>query len=655
MSDILRYATLGAAAIAGRRQQVKGRLSEIQAAQAASQQEFEQNVKLEEVKSGLQLGRELSLKDREFLNDIRQDNLRYHLVKLPDGSVDVIRASGPVIDKTLYPEGAVQLGVALGPNAGTKDNPYQSALDYTPDVPIPLHMYNGVLGTKAQHIQNYGLGVEFNLGPSVGTQTREHGNHLFTADERRSMFGSKTRVSYGVQGDIDQGYVITPNVADANAIRARTGNPVVRITQEVDNNGAAIGEAKEEVFKGQVDLGNRIKKYQTYDLHAPKGKGIDILTDLSETEYLQALQKYGISDPQSVYTEVNNVEEDRFTGEITSHVQDRVITPRDVEITKTTFDIILPNGSSLKSVDAEDVDRHLAARNLSRSEVTLNAYNTVYLNGDIKSHTVNKELSSRPTKMVAFGYVNNKDGNPIIVTEGSTQSEWNAKYGNVNGASFAGIRKMVDGKIAEETTVDDAKTMLLTGIDADGNVFEVLADDATEEQQLRATSQVAVDLAPDGSYTRTAAASMTDRAKLIAKQNVAFTISGDVMDGTRLLGASSDLPEPSQLSRMNATLLEPGILEALQANPARAQAYVDAFAPVIYATVDSIRKNREKEQGTDLLMGKTIAHHVSDLYEGFKNVPGLISKLRNMDTLNYGEAARISKEAAEAESSDLII
>ena len=61
MSDILRYATLGAAAIAGKRERVKGRLSEIQAAQAASQQEFEQNVKLEEVKSGLQLGRELTL------------------------------------------------------------------------------------------------------------------------------------------------------------------------------------------------------------------------------------------------------------------------------------------------------------------------------------------------------------------------------------------------------------------------------------------------------------------------------------------------------------------------------------------------------------------------------------------------------------------
>ena len=409
MSDILRYATLGAAAIAGKRERVKGRLSEIQAAQAASQQEFEQNVKLEEVKSGLQLGRELTLKDREFFNTIRQDNFRYHLVRLRDGSVDVIRASGPVIDKTLYPEGAVQLGVALGPNAGTKDNPYQSALDYEPDVPIPLFNYNGVPGTKAEHIQNYGLGVEFNLGPSVGTRTRANGNKFYSPDDRRSIFGSKTRVSYGVQGDINQGYVITPNVADANAIRAQTGNPVVRITQEVDNNGAAIGEAKEAVFKGQVDLGNRVKKYQTYDLYAPKGKGIEILTNLSETEYLQALQKYGISDPKSVYTEVNNVEEDRFTSEIISQTQDRVIMPKDVEITKTTFDIILPNGSSLKSVDAEDVDRHLAARNLSRSEVTLNAYDTVYLNGEVKTLTVNKQLSSLPTKMVAFGYVNDRD------------------------------------------------------------------------------------------------------------------------------------------------------------------------------------------------------------------------------------------------------
>ena len=649
MSDILRYATLGAAAIAGKRERVKGRLSEIQAAQAASEKEFEQNKELEILKSELQLGRELSLKDRELLNNERAGNIRSHLVRMPDGSVDIVKAYGPVIDKTLYPEGAVQLGVALGPNAGTKDNPYQSALDYEPDVPIPLFNYNGVPGTKAEHIQNYGLGVEFNLGPSVGTRTRANGNKFYSPDDRRSIFGSKTRVNYGVQGDINEGYVITPNVADANAIRARTGNPVVRITQEVDNNGTAIGEAKEEVFKGQVDLGNRVKKYQTYDLYAPKGKGIDILTNLSETEYLQALQKYGISDPQSVYTEVNNVEEDRFTGEITSHTQDRVITPRDVEITKTTFDIILPNGSSLKSVDAEDVDRHLAARNLSRSEVTLNAFNTVYLNGDIKSHTVNKELSSLPTKMVAFGYVNDRDGNPMIVVGGSSESEWNQQYGNINGASFAGVRKMVDGKIAEETTVDDAKTILLTGIDADGNVFEVLADDATPEQQLRATSQVEVNLAPDGKYTRTAASSATDRANLIAKQNVPFTISGDVMDGTRLLGASTDLPEPAQLSRMNATLLEPGILEALQANPARAQAYVDAFAPVIYATVDSIRKNRQQEQGTDLLMGKTIAHHVSDLYEGFKNVPGLISKLQNMDTINLATAATISKEAAEAQ------
>ena len=648
MSDAFRYAVLGLAAIAGKREQVQGKLSEIEAARAASEQDFQQQIQLKTLESDLQLGRELALKDREFLNNERAGNIRSHLVKLSDGSIDIVKAYGPVIDKTLYPEGAVQLGVALGPNAGTKDNPYQNALDYEPDVPLPLFNYNGVPGTKAEHVQNYGLGVEFNLGPSVGTRTRKNGNKFYSPDDRRSIFGSKTRVNYGVQGDINEGYVITPNVADANAIRARTGNPVVRITQEVDNNGAAIGEAKEEVFKGQVDLGNRIKKYQTYDLHAPKGKGVDILTDLSETEYLQALQKYGISDPQSVYTEVNNVEEDRFTGEITSHVQDRVITPRDVEITKTTFDIILPNGSSLKSVDAEDVDRHLAARNLSRSEVTLNAYNTIYLNGDIKNHTVNKELSSLPTKMVAFGYVNDRDGNPMIVVGGSSESEWNQQYGNISGSSFAGIRKMVNGKIAEETTVDDAKTILLTGVDADGEVFEVLADDATEEQRRRATSTVAVDVAPDGSYTRTDAPKATDRADLIAKQNVPFTISGDVMDGTRLLGASTDLPEPAQLSRMNATLLEPGILEALKSDPARAQAYVDTFAPVIYTTVDAIRKKQQQEQGTDLLMNKTIAHHVNDLYEGFKNVPGLIAKLRDMDTINLGDAARISNASAAA-------
>ena len=646
MSDAFRYAVLGLAAIAGKREQVQGRLSEIQAAQAASKQDFQQQIQLKKLESDLQLGRELTLKDREFLNNERAGNIRSHLVKLPDGSIDIVKAYGPVIDKTLYPEGAVQLGVALGPNAGTKDNPYQNALDYEPDVPLPLFNVNGIPDTRAGHIARSGIGVELNLGPSVGTRTRKNGNKFYSPDDRRSIFGSKFNRTFQVQG-VD-GMVTTNNPAQANQIRTQTGNPIVVIDQEVDNNGAAIGEPKREVFKGQVALGSSTFKSETYDVYVPTATGVEVKSGLDEAAYLKVLQDNNITDPSSVYTEINTVERDKYTNEIVSQAQNRVITPKDVKITKTTFDIILPNGSSLKSVDAEDVDRHLAARNLSRSEVTLNAYDTVYLNGEVDTLTVNKELSSLPTKTVAFGYVNDKDGNPMIVVGGSSQSEWNQLYGNISGSSFAGTRKMVDGKIAEEILVDDSKTILLTGRDDDGEVFEVLADNATEEQQRRATSTVAVDVAPDGSYTRTDAPKATDRAKLIAKQNVPFTISGDVMDGTRLLGASTDLPEPAQLSRMNATLLEPGILKALTNDPARTQAYVNTFAPVIYTTVDAIRKKQQQEQGTDLLMNKTIAHHVNDLYEGFKNVPGLIAKLRDMDTINLGDAARISNQSAAA-------
>ena len=342
MSDALRYAVLGLAAIAGKREQVQGNLAEIEAARAAKEQDFQQQVQLKTIESDLQLGRELTLKDRDFINEVRRGNVRNHLIGLPDGSVDVITTFGPRDDKTLFPEGSIQLGMALGTNAGTTGNPFLKANDYLPDVPEPLFTYNGVADTRAGHIARSGLGVEFNLGPSVGTRTRKNGNKFYSPDDRRSIFGSKFNRTFQVQSA--DGMVTTDNPARANQIRTETGNPIVVIDQEVDNNGAAIGEPKREVFKGQVALGERGVTNETYDLFLPTPKGVKVMPNLSEAEYLKALQDNNITDPNSVYTEVNSVKTDRYTGAFISKNQVRTIVPKDVEVSKTTYDILLPNG-----------------------------------------------------------------------------------------------------------------------------------------------------------------------------------------------------------------------------------------------------------------------------------------------------------------------
>lgn len=643
MSDALRYATLGIAALAGKSQQVKGRLSEIEAARRASEQEFAQQVRLEQVKSGLQLERELSLKDREFLIEQRKGNVRNHLIGLPDGSIDVIRSFGPRDDSSLFPEGSVQLGFAMGLNPGTSSNPFEKASDYMPDIPEHLFTYRGVPDTRAGHIKNYGIGVDLYLGAAVGTRTRKNGDHIYTADERRGIYGSRFNRTFEIQSE--SGLTSTTNASEANKIRKETGNPIVVIDQEVDNNGAAIGEPKREVYKGQVTLPDRTRTEESYDVYVPTKTGVEVVSGLTEAEYLQTLKKYKITDPRSVYTEVNQVKRDAYTNEVISQSQSRTIIPKDVEVNKTTYDIVLPNGQTITSVDAEDVDRHLLARNLSRSDVTLHAFDTTYLNGEIKSHTVNKELSSSRTAVTAFGYVTGKDGEPLLVTGGQSESEWNEQYGKINGASFGGIRKMVDGRIAEEVASEDVDTVLLTGRDAEGNAFEVLADQATEDQRQRATSSVKVKVSPSGRVTRTDAPAATDRQKLVEKQNVPFTISGDLMDGSRLLGAPSDLKPEIQLVRMNSTLMESGVLASLIESK-RDVDYVNVFAPLIYNTVDQMRKDQLASDGTDLLGGKTIAHFVSDLYPGFKQVPGLIQRLRDTDTINFGQAAAISNGAA---------
>ena len=646
MSDALRYATLGLAAIAGKREQVQGQLAEVEAQRAASAQQFEQDKRLKILESDLQYQRESKLKEFDSVLEARKSNLRHHLIQLPNGNVDVVSTYGPVMDETVFPAGAIQLGMATGDKAGTKDNPYVNAnssglLD---DIPLPLHNVDGVVGTAEEHRRIYGVGVDLRLGNQVGTRTRKNGDVYFKDEDRRSIFGSRHTTTYEVMG-VD-GVVRTTNPTLANNTRTQTGNDIIIIDQEVDNNNNPIGSPTRSKYDGQVSLGERGITEETYDVYLKTPKGVNVVSGLSETEYLRTLQENNITDPKSVYTEVNNVKRDRFTNEIISQTQSRTIVPKDVEYKKTTYNILLPSGSMIKSVDAEDVDRHLKSFNLSRSDVHLYAFDTKYLNGEVVEYMVNESLSSAPSGKVAVGYVAGQDGEPMLVTAGQSETEWNERYGKYFGAEFAGIRTIKDGKIVEESLVDPEETRMISGMGADGERFEVLIDDATPDQEARATQSVPVKVSPSGKVVTTGDAKDTSRQALVSKQNVPFTISGDLFDGSRLLGASQDLQPESQLTRMNSTLLETGILQSL-VDSGRAEDYVNTFAPLIYNTIDQMRKDQKQKEGTDLLGGKTVASFVNDLYDGFKQVPGLIRKLRSIETLNFADEANIAMAAAQ--------